>query len=29
MPYIDWAVEQGFGVIDINVPHYNNQSEVS
>ncbi|CAK7203248.1 Histone deacetylase hda1 [Sporothrix eucalyptigena] len=27
MPYIDWAVEQGFGVIDINVPHYNSQPE--
>ncbi|KIH93503.1 histone deacetylase 6/10 [Sporothrix brasiliensis 5110] len=29
MPYIDWAIEQGFGVIDINVPHYSNQPEVS
>ncbi len=28
LPYIDWAIEQGFGVIDINVPHYNNQPEV-
>lgn len=29
MPYVDWAIEQGFGVIDINVPHYNSQPEVS
>lgn len=29
MPYIDWAIAQGFGVIDINVPHYNSQPEVS
>ena len=20
--YIDWAIEKGFGVIDVNVPHY-------
>ncbi|KAL1900896.1 Histone deacetylase hda1 [Sporothrix stenoceras] len=27
MSYIDWAIGQGFGVIDINVPHYNTQPE--
>ncbi|OAA55920.1 histone deacetylase [Niveomyces insectorum RCEF 264] len=27
VPYIDWATEQGFGVIDINIPHYNTQPE--
>lgn len=28
MPYIDWAIEQDFGVIDINVPHHNSEAEV-
>ncbi|CAK7568520.1 MAG: Histone deacetylase hda1 [Sporothrix epigloea] len=27
MPYIDWAIEQDFGVIDINVPHHNSEAE--
>ena len=25
LPYIDWAVENGFGVIDINIPNHNHQ----
>lgn len=27
MPHIDWAIANNFGVIDINVPHYNTQPE--
>jgi hypothetical protein len=27
--YIDWAVGKGFGVVDINVPHYISNPEVS
>jgi histone deacetylase 6 len=26
--YIDWAIEKGFGVIDVNVPHYVTHPEV-
>jgi hypothetical protein len=29
MPYIDWAVENGFGVIDVNVPVGTPRSAVS
>ena len=25
--YIDWAVGQGFGIMDINVPHYVTREE--
>ncbi|EPE07668.1 histone deacetylase [Ophiostoma piceae UAMH 11346] len=25
LPYIDWAIENGFGVIDINIPNHNHQ----
>jgi histone deacetylase 6 len=27
MSYVDWAVGQGFGVVDVNIPHYITQPE--
>lgn len=29
LPYIDWAIQNGFGVIDINIPNHSHQTEVS
>lgn len=29
MQYIDWAVSQNFGVMDVNIPSYTTHDEVS